>query len=174
MRGFMIGGTHNWGLTVRELTFAGILLKIPSIRKTGALISKKHSMGLAMQSNILGAIPTRLLSLTAGSFLSRIHIQHSAHVAEFPVIPVVTITLRNEVFIRRFLMHVLPTGFQKIRYYGFLNNRMKSKNLKFKQRYASLGMADLMKRIWKKDICCCPQCRHSAMRLLGRTHGAFG
>ena len=27
-------------------------------------------------------------------------------------------------------MHVLPTGFQKIRYYGFLNNRMKSRNLK--------------------------------------------
>lgn len=50
---------------------------------------KKHSMGLVMQSNILDAIPTRLLSLTAGSFLSRIHIQHSAHVAEFPVIPVV-------------------------------------------------------------------------------------
>ena len=95
-----------------------------------------------------------------------------------------TITLRNEEFIRRFLMHVLPTGFQKIRYYGFLNNRMKSKNLKlifklqgyqkFKQRYAGLGMADLLKRIWKKDICCCPQCGHSTMRLLGRTHGAFG
>ncbi|MFQ7354204.1 MAG: transposase [Coprococcus phoceensis] len=24
-------------------------------------------------------------------------------------------------------MHVLPCGFQKIRYYGFLNNRMKTK-----------------------------------------------
>lgn len=29
--------------------------------------------------------------------------------------------------IRRYLMHVLPPGFQKIRYYGFLNNRMKRK-----------------------------------------------
>ena len=81
-------------------------------------------------------------------------------------------------------MHVLPTGFQKVRYYGFLNNRMKSKNLKlifklqgyqkFKQRYAGLGMRELLKQIWKKDICCCPQCGHSSMRLLGRTHGAFG
>lgn len=95
-----------------------------------------------------------------------------------------TISLSNEEFIRRFLMHVLPTGFQKVRYYGFLNNRMKSKNLKlifklqgyqkFKQRYAGLGMRELLKQIWKKDICCCPQCGHSAMRLLGRTHGAFG
>lgn len=32
-------------------------------------------------------------------------------------------------FLRRFLMHVLPSGFQKIRYYGFLNNRSKKKNL---------------------------------------------
>lgn len=95
-----------------------------------------------------------------------------------------TITFSNEEFIRRFLMHVLPTGFQKVRYYGFLNNRMKSKNLKlifklqgyqkFKQRYTGLGMAELIKQIWKKDICCYPQCGHSAMRLLGRTHGAFG
>lgn len=39
-----------------------------------------------------------------------------------------TITLDNTEFIRRYLMHVLPAGFQKIRYYGFLNNRCKSKN----------------------------------------------
>jgi len=38
-----------------------------------------------------------------------------------------TITLSNEEFIRRYLMHVLPSGFQKIRYYGFLNNRKKLK-----------------------------------------------
>ena len=32
-------------------------------------------------------------------------------------------------------MHVLPKGFQKIRYYGFLNNRMKSANLvEFRQK----------------------------------------
>ena len=30
----------------------------------------------------------------------------------------------------RYLMHVLPSGFQKIRYHGFLNNQMKQKNLK--------------------------------------------
>ena len=38
-----------------------------------------------------------------------------------------TITLDNTEFIRRYLMHVLPPGFQKIRYYGFLNNRGKRK-----------------------------------------------
>jgi hypothetical protein len=34
-----------------------------------------------------------------------------------------TMTLEAEEFIRRFLLHVLPDGFQRIRYYGFLANR---------------------------------------------------
>ena len=39
------------------------------------------------------------------------------------------ITLSHLEFMRRFLMHVLPKGFQKIRYYGFLSNRFKKNNL---------------------------------------------
>src|SRR4029079_14285320 len=34
-----------------------------------------------------------------------------------------TMTLDADEFIRRFLLHVLPDGFQRIRYYGFLGNR---------------------------------------------------
>ena len=88
------------------------------------------------------------------------------------------ITLTHMEFIRRYLMHVLPSGFQKIRYYGFLNNRMKQKNLKvifklqndrrFKQRYSGLTMAELLKAIWNFDICMCPECGHPAMKQLGR------
>ncbi len=33
-------------------------------------------------------------------------------------------------FIRRFLLHILPKGFMRIRYYGFLANRYKRENLK--------------------------------------------
>lgn len=57
----------------------------------------------------------------------------------------------------KFEGNVLLTGFLKIRYYSFLNNRMKSKNLKlifklqgyqkFKQRYAGRGMRELLKQI---------------------------
>jgi hypothetical protein len=32
-------------------------------------------------------------------------------------------------FIRRFLLHVLPHGFQRIRYYGFLANRYRKQKL---------------------------------------------
>jgi Putative transposase len=40
-----------------------------------------------------------------------------------------TITLKAEEFIRRFLLHVLPDGFQRIRYYGFLGNRYREEKL---------------------------------------------
>src|SRR5260370_34536930 len=40
-----------------------------------------------------------------------------------------TRTLEAEEFIRRFLLHVLPEGFQRIRYYGFLANRYREQKL---------------------------------------------
>jgi hypothetical protein len=40
-----------------------------------------------------------------------------------------TMTLEVEEFIRRFLLHVLPEGFQRIRYYGFLANRYREQKL---------------------------------------------
>jgi hypothetical protein len=40
-----------------------------------------------------------------------------------------TMTLGAEEFIRRFLLHVLPAGFQRIRYYGFLGNRYRKEKL---------------------------------------------
>lgn len=90
------------------------------------------------------------------------------------------VTLEHTEFIRRYLMHVLPPGFQKIRYYGFLNNRMKHKNLRlifklqngrrFKQRFAGMSMAELLKAVWNFDICLCPVCGHSSMKQLGRCY----
>ncbi len=90
------------------------------------------------------------------------------------------ITLKNEEFIRRYLMHVLPFGFQKIRYYGFLNNRMKMQNLKiifklqgkqrFQQRYAGMTIAQLLKAVRDFDICLCPVCGQAAMKQPGRYH----
>jgi len=40
-----------------------------------------------------------------------------------------TMTLAAGEFIRRFLLHVLPQGFQRIRYYGFLANRYREQKL---------------------------------------------
>ena len=93
------------------------------------------------------------------------------------------ITISHEEFICRFLMHVLPAGFQKIRYYGFLNNRMKSRNLKvifriqggqrFRKRYAGLSMAELLKAVWNIDLSICPECGCASMQQLGRSYAPF-
>lgn len=92
-----------------------------------------------------------------------------------------TVTLTNVEFIRRYLMHVLPSGFQKIRYYGFLNNRYKTSNLKliftiqghqrFKAKYTNLSMAELLKAVWNIDIRICPKCGCCNMQHIGRTYG---
>jgi Putative transposase/Transposase zinc-binding domain len=50
-----------------------------------------------------------------------------------------TMTLDAEEFIRRFLLHVLPNGFQRIRYYGFLGNRYREQKLAHCRQL--LGMA---------------------------------
>ena len=83
------------------------------------------------------------------------------------------ITLSPEEFIKRMLWHVLPAGFQKIRYYGFLNNRGKKKNLKlifriqgkrlYREKYAGMTKAEIIKVIWKIDIKKCPCCGKSTL-----------
>lgn len=90
------------------------------------------------------------------------------------------ITLSGKEFIRRFMMHVLPSGFQKIRYYGFLNNRSKQRNLKiiftvqghqkFKSLYQNLSMDELLKLLWNVDIHICSACGCSSMKHAGRTY----
>jgi len=40
-------------------------------------------------------------------------------------------TISCEEFIRRFLLHVLPSGFTKIKHYGLLSNRSKKNNIRF-------------------------------------------
>lgn len=94
------------------------------------------------------------------------------------------IMLDHMEFIRRYLTHVLPAGFQKIRYYGFLNNRMKTHNLRlifklqggqrFCRLYTGMTMAELLKSVWNFDIRICPECGCASMKLLGRMHVPSG
>ena len=44
-----------------------------------------------------------------------------------------TMTLTAEEFMRRFLLHVLPTGFHRIRHYGLLANPTRKKNIEVAQ-----------------------------------------
>lgn len=90
------------------------------------------------------------------------------------------ITLSHFEFMRRFLMHVLPKGFQKIRYYGFLNNRFKRDNLNliatllskklFVATLKTMKKDDLLKALWNIDINICPSCGGYNMRHAGRIY----
>ena len=90
-----------------------------------------------------------------------------------------SVTITCVEFIRRFMMHVLPSGFQKIRYYGFLNNRWKSRNLtiifniqghrKFQAFLSSLPMDEILLKVWNYNIHICPECGCNSMRHCGRT-----
>ena len=53
-----------------------------------------------------------------------------------------TMTLSAEEFIRRFLIHVLPEGFQRIRYYGFLCNRYRAEKLALCRQLLGMPVAD--------------------------------
>ena len=64
-------------------------------------------------------------------------------------------------FIRRFLMHVLPSGFQKIRYYGLLSNRNRSTRLItcFKLlKTPTMERVRLSAKVKGLDITVCPHC----------------
>jgi hypothetical protein len=69
-------------------------------------------------------------------------------------------------FIRRFLLHVLPKGFMKIRHYGILGNRDKNKRLRFCKLLTGtrisekpvLSTEDLLFKICGHDPRLCPAC----------------
>ena len=80
-------------------------------------------------------------------------------------------TVTVEEFIRRFLIHILPPKFMKIRYYGILGNRNKKKKLlKCKiltrtkiYKKKELPTLELLKKVLGKDFNLCPHCKKGHM-----------
>lgn len=79
-------------------------------------------------------------------------------------------------FIRRFLLHVLPSGFMKIRYYGFLANICKAKSILLIRRLIGKDMEirlfiqetlqEKVLRLTGKDITLCPHCKIGRMTIM--------
>ena len=82
---------------------------------------------------------------------------------------VMTITAQE--FIRRFLLHVLPGGFMKIRHYGILGNRNKTKKLKLCKmltntpiiKKALLSSTELIEKLIGKKAFLCPCCNSNRL-----------
>ena len=82
-------------------------------------------------------------------------------------------SLDAEEFIRRFLLHVLPKRFMKIRYFGFLANTNKKKSIPLLRKLIDPSaqlpdklnetLQQMMLRLTGVDITCCPQCQKGRM-----------
>jgi hypothetical protein len=90
-------------------------------------------------------------------------------------------TLEADEFLRRFLIHVLPPGFPRIRYYGFLANRNRREQLALCRKLLTEPATellpeprrcrDLAKVLDQKPEPPCPQCRQGTMRRVGFVAG---
>jgi hypothetical protein len=80
-------------------------------------------------------------------------------------------------FIRRFLLHVLPEGFMRIRHFGFLANRSKKQALAQCRKLLDLAPAlpkssilsakDLLLKVTGIDLTRCPCCQNGTLIVVG-------
>ncbi|MBU9723210.1 MULTISPECIES: IS91 family transposase [Bacillaceae] len=84
------------------------------------------------------------------------------------------VTMTSVEFMRRFLMHVLPKGFVKLRYYGLLANRIKTEKLTlcrsltnspiYKSIFEGLSYIEVLSIIFRKDLTLCPKCKKAHLK----------
>jgi len=82
-------------------------------------------------------------------------------------------TLAADEFIRRFLAHVLPNSYMRIRHFGFLSNRNRKVNITCVKKLLGVSCdtgerkeqstRELMLELTGKDILKCPRCRVGTM-----------
>lgn len=96
-----------------------------------------------------------------------------------------TMTLTAVEFMRRFLLHVLPTGFMKIRHYGFLANHARSSKRELCRRLLNIpntpATEDDLRRARQQTATdrqdsspACPRCQHGRMRIILELHPSIG
>jgi hypothetical protein len=87
-----------------------------------------------------------------------------------------TMTLQAQEFIRRFLLHVLPDGFVRIRHFGFLANRYKKENIQhcreiigYSEQTPEPTEKNYKERVLELtgiDITLCPCCNNGSMAVV--------
>jgi hypothetical protein len=86
------------------------------------------------------------------------------------------LTLPVEEFIHRFLLHILPNGFMKIRYFGFLAHTNKRKSIPLLRQLIGSSaelpekieetIQEMMLRLTGEDISTCPECKKGKMEII--------
>jgi Putative transposase len=88
-----------------------------------------------------------------------------------------SMTVDANEFIRRFLLHVLPSGFMRIRYFGFLSNASKKHTVPLIRQSlgqspdlpekVELSIKEMMLNLTGIDISRCPRCKTGTMVNIG-------
>lgn len=88
-----------------------------------------------------------------------------------------TLTLDAHEFIRRFLLHVLPDGFMRVRHFGFLANRTKKQALTQCRKLlvcdpplparSNLSTEEILLKLAGVDLTRCPSCLEGTMIAIG-------
>ena len=139
-----------------------------------------------MSSGLPKIVNNRLLDIENGN----VRFTYKNYRADPPQSPK-TMTLAAGEFISRFLLHVLPTGFHRIRYYGFLGARHRREKLpRCRQLLRSPASAptpspptaapdyrDRVEALTGISLYACPACHRGEMiiieRLLPASHAGF-
>ena len=86
--------------------------------------------------------------------------------------------LPAEEFLRRFLLHILPAGFQRIRHFGLLANRRRAQALSRCRELLRAAVppapppretaAESVRRLTGRDLLQCPVCSQGTLRVVAQ------
>lgn len=95
-----------------------------------------------------------------------------------------TRTVSGTCFVGLFLQHVLPKGFSRIRYAGYITNSKKSESLALIHKlrgsvykgnpYRAMKMHELIYTLFQRDIFCCPYCHCDKVMTIVNIRGRPG
>jgi predicted Zn-ribbon and HTH transcriptional regulator len=171
----------------KELIFPGNTARFESIEEFGQLIQSLAKLKWIAYAKAPFAGPQQVLEYL-GLYTHRVAISNNRIVSIDN--DKVSFTYRdreknNEIrkmsldaheFIRRFLLHILPKGFVKIRYFGFLAHTNKKQAIVLLRKLINPDavmpekiketIAEMMLRLTGNDISCCPQCKKGKMTIV--------
>ena len=130
---------------------------------------------LARYTHRVAIANSRLLSLKNGSVCFRFKDRKNNKMRKA--------TISAVEFIRRFLLHILPQGFCRIRHYGFLANRDRKIHLNFIQRLLKWtspllnithSLKEMMLKLTGINITLCPCCKKGEMQPISQIPRSSG
>src|SRR5437016_6403082 len=172
----IIAVLHTWDQTLKDHFHLHCLVP-------GGALSFDHHRWVSARKNFLFSV-TALSQVFRGKFLDLL--KQTCDKGKIPAVSYrdrqdgdrkKTLPLDAHEFIRRFLLHVLPEGFMRIRHFGFLANRSKKQALTQCRKLLKLDPAlpqspnqsalDLLREITGVDLSRCPCCHKGTMIVVG-------